>query len=100
MIERDQSPEQALAIAEAYLADDRLEEAVIFLGKAGADDRLDALTEQAVELGDVFLLSEIARVRGHEPEPAVWQRLAESARRAGKDVYAETAERHAHRSDD
>lgn len=100
LVERNLSEAQALAIAEAYLAEQRWEEAVTFLGKAGAEDRLDSLAEEAVEAGDVFLLSEISRVRKREPEPQTWQRLAESARRAGRELYAETAERLAHRSDD
>jgi hypothetical protein len=99
-VERDLPADQALAIAEAYLAEARFEEAVAFLGKAGADERLAALADEAVASGDVFLLSEVSRVRGREPEPDTWKRLAESARRAGKDAYAESAERHAHRSDE
>ena len=100
LVERELPTEQALAIAEAYLEDGRFEEAVAFFGKAGAEDRLDSLVGEAVEAGDVFLMNEISRVRGREPDPQTWQRLAESARRAGKDLYAETADRQAHRSDD
>lgn len=100
LIERDLSARQALAIAEAYLEEGRLEEAVVFLGKAGSEDRLESLEREAVESGDVFLLSEIARVRGREPDAQTWQQLAESARRVGKELYADTAERQAHRSDD
>ena len=99
LVERELSADQALAIADAYLAEDRREEAVDFLGKAGADDRLQALADEAIASGDVFLLTEISRVQGREPDSETWRRLAESARAAGKDVYAETADRHAHRSD-
>lgn len=100
IIERDLPADQALGIADAYLEEGRREEAVAFLWKAEAEDRLESLAEEAVESGDVFLLSEIARVRGREPDAQTWQRLAESARNAGKDLYAETADRQAHRSDD
>jgi predicted Zn-dependent protease len=98
LIERELPAARALAIAEAYLEAGRCEEAVVFLGKAGAEDRLDLLAREAVEAGDAFLLSEISRVRRREPDPQTWQQLAESARRAGKEGYAETAERQAQRS--
>jgi len=100
LIEKELSAEQALAIAEAYNDAGRFAESVVFLGKAGADDRLTEMAEQAVSEGDGFLLSEISRVRQWEPEPELWSRLEESARRLGKLLYAETAHRQANRSDD
>ena len=100
LIERELPAEQALEIALAYLAQDRAPEAVIFLRKAGADDRLEALAEAAVESGDGFLLAEVSRVRHREPEPEVWERLADAARRLGKDLYAESALRQAQRAED
>jgi hypothetical protein len=100
LIEKDLPAEQSLAIAEAYLADERRTEAVVFLGKAGAEQQLQELAEVAVEAGDVFLLTEVSRARGREPEPATWERLEASARRVGKDQFAEAAHRRAARSDD
>jgi hypothetical protein len=99
LIERDLPAARALEIAEAYLAEERAAEAVVFLAKAGAHDRLAQLADAAVEAGDVFLLTEIGRARGVDPEPEVWERLAEAARRAGKQLYAETALRQAHRGE-
>jgi hypothetical protein len=100
LIEKELSAEQALAVAEGYLAEGRVDEAVVFLGKAKADDRLQELADQAVESGDVFLLTEVSKARRQEPAPEVWERLAEAARREGKELYAETAARHAHRGED
>ena len=100
LVERELPAEQALAIAEAYLEAGRSEEAVEFLEKAGAEDRLESLAREAVESGDLFLLNEISRVRRREFDSQDWQRLAESARRAGKDLYAESADRQAKRGDD
>jgi len=100
LIEKELSVEQALAVAEAYLAEGRDDEAVVFFGKANADDRLQELADRAVESGDVFLMTEVAKVRREEPAPEVWNRLAEAARRAGKELYAETAARHANRGED
>ena len=68
LLERDLPAGQALAIAEAYLEDDRFEEAVALLARAGADDRLQVLADQAVATGDAFLLAEIAREQDREPD--------------------------------
>ena len=100
LIEKELPVERSLGIAEAYLAEDRVEEAIVFLGKADAQDRLDEVLEQSIESGNVFALQAITRVRRTELPPSVWQRVAERARAAGKDLYAEAAERQANRSDD
>jgi hypothetical protein len=100
LVERELSPEQASALADAYLADGRAEEAVAFLAKAGADDRLRALFEEATEAGSVFLLKQIAPLLAVEPTPDDWQRAAAAARAKGNDLYAEAAQRLANRSDD
>ena len=99
LIEKELPADQALAIAKAYLEDDRRAEAVVFLGKAGAEDELRALADQAIEDGDGFLLGEVSRVQQHEPDPEVWARLEASARRLGKLRYAESASRQANRGD-
>ncbi len=100
LAERELSPEQATALADAYLAEGRAEEAVAFLAKAGAEDRLRALWAEAVEAGNVFLLKQIAPQLTSEPTPDEWQRVADAARANGKDFYAEAAQRLANRSDD
>ena len=100
LVERELSPEQATALADAYLAEGRADEAVVFLGKAGADDRLQAMWDEAAETGNVFLLKQIARLLPSEPTPGDWERVAEAARAGGKQLYAEAALRLAHRSGD
>lgn len=100
LIERELSAEQALGLADAYLEQGRVEEAVVFLGKAGADERLDALLQEAVSHGDVFLVQSISRELGTTVPASTWEEVAEHARAAGKDLYAEAAERQAHRSAD
>jgi len=60
LVEQPLDPSRALQIAEAYLEDDRAIEAVAFLLKAEARERLAALREQAVRDGDAFLLREIS----------------------------------------
>ena len=100
LVERELSNDQAEAIADAYLAEERTEEAVVVLAKAGAQDRLRALWSDAAADGNVFLLREIARLLDTEPSPALWERVAEAARTSGKHAYAEAALRQAPRSDD
>jgi len=99
LVERELSSEQAQGIADAYLAAGRLEEAVVFLVKAGSEERLDQLREEAAESGNVFLLRAVANASGVEPRHEIWEGVAAAARAAGKDLYAETAERLAQRSD-
>jgi len=93
LIERALEPARALAIAEAYLAGERAQEAVAFLARAKATDRLEALGQQAVEQGDPFLLREVTSALGREPDAASWRALAEAAAGAGKDRYAGEARR-------
>lgn len=91
---------QALKIAEAYLADDRVLEAVAFLGVAEAWDRLAEVRERVIEEGDAFVLRNISELQGREPSADEWSRLAAAATAAGKSVYAATALRQSQRSED
>ncbi len=100
LVERELSNDQAEAIADAYLAEERTEEAIVFLGKAGAEDRLRALWSDAAADGNAFLVREIARLLDTEPSPELWERVAESARSSGKHAYAEAALRQVLRRDD
>jgi acyl-CoA reductase-like NAD-dependent aldehyde dehydrogenase len=95
LVEEDLDPARALAIAEAYLGDGRLCEAVAFLAKAEARERLEALRDEAVAMGDPFLLRQACGALGEEPGARRWQALAEAARAAGKEVQARDAERQA-----
>ena len=47
LVERELDSSHACKLADAYLADGRSVEAVEFLSKGGARDRLEALAEQA-----------------------------------------------------
>jgi hypothetical protein len=100
MVEQPMDPARALRIAEAYLEEGRAMEAVAFLAKAEARDRLETLREQAVAEGDAFLLREISAALGEEADAATWQALAEAARAGGKDLYAAEASRQAARLED
>jgi hypothetical protein len=97
LVEQELDPARALQIAEAYLEAGQALDAVAFLAKAEAGERLAALREQAVSDGDPFLLREIATALGEELDAATWRRAADAARAAGKDRYAAEAGRQAAR---
>jgi hypothetical protein len=93
LLEEPLEPARALAVAEAYLAEERVWEAVDFLRKADARERLHELRERAVASGDPFLLRQVSVALGEEPGRERWRALAEAARAAGKLVAARDAER-------
>jgi hypothetical protein len=97
LLERELEPARAVAIAEAYCAVDRALEAVAFLRKAGAKDRLEALVQEALREGDAFLLREAAQALGRAPDAALWRQLGDTAAAAGKDRYAAEARRQVER---
>lgn len=98
LIERDVAPEASLRLAEAYLADGRTWEAIAFLQKADAKDRLAALRDESVAGGDFFLVRELTRVLGDELPAARWRETSEAAAAAGLDRYAASAHRMAERA--
>jgi hypothetical protein len=98
LIEKDSDAAQSVAVAEAYLAEGRAAEALVFLVKAEASDQLTALADQAVAEGDAFLLKQHAEATGSEPGRERWLALAAAAEAAGKELYAEMARRHARSS--
>lgn len=99
LVEKQLPAAQALAIAEAYLADGRSVEAVDFLRLAGAAEKLAELRRAAIERGDVFLLRTVATAEERTPAREDWQRLGESAARHGLDRYAVEARRQAERGE-
>lgn len=100
LVERELPAAQALGIAGAYLAEGRTCEAVDFLRLAGAEERLAELRSEAVKSGDVFLLRAVAGAMQVPPERGEWRRLAEAAGAAGKQRYAEEAQRQADRGEE
>ncbi len=99
LLERELPPAQALRLAEAYLAEGRALEAVDFLRKAGALDRLAALRAEAVAAGDSFLLRIVTTALGEPADRETWRRLAEAAAAAGKELQAADARRQAARGE-
>jgi len=99
LIEKSMPEAQALRIAEAYLEAGRSVEAVSFLQKAGAQDRLAELRELAVREGDAFLFRSAAEACEKAMGRDEWAALAVAAEQAGKDCYAVEARRQAERGE-
>ena len=99
LLERELAPAAALRVAEAYLAEGRILEAVEFLAKAGATDKLAELRREAVAAGDVFALRGLAAAMKAGVERDEWMEIAAAASAAGKQLYAEQAQRQAQRGE-
>jgi hypothetical protein len=100
MVESELPGAQAQAVAEAYLAAGRRVEAVDFLRKAGAAERLAALRAEAISDGDAFLLRQLAEAMGSAATRDEWQALARAAESAGKERYAAEARRLSERGEE
>jgi hypothetical protein len=92
-LEQELDSQRALRVAEAYLAEERPVEAIAFLAKAGAGERLEAMRQEAVRAGDAFLLTSVCRMLETEPTREEWRELGEAAAAAGKETYAAEARR-------
>jgi hypothetical protein len=100
LLERDLDAGEAVAYADVYIEEDRPLDAVEFLAKAGASERLSELAETAIREGNAFLLKRIFAVQGLEAGQESWQRLAEAAEANGLESYARAARRLAEVGDD
>lgn len=95
LVEGELPPQQATRLAEAYLQEGRTWEAIDFLAKADARERLAELRDAGIAEGDAFLLREISRALGEAASPDQWRALADAAERQGKQRYAAEAGRQA-----
>ena len=93
LLEESLAPARAVAIAESYLAEGRAFDALAFLRKADAVDRLRALQAEGVTTGDLFLVREIASLLGEAPDARTWNALADAAEAAGRERCAAEARR-------
>jgi len=93
LIEKKATEAQSLQIAEAYLEAGHSVEALEFLAKANAAERLGELRAGAVASGDVFLLRATARAMKEPPTAEEWRRIAAAATGAGRELDAATAQR-------
>ena len=98
-MEQEADAKQSVALADAYLAEGRVQESLFFLAKAEAWDRLEEIGDRAVTEGDAFLLKQVGDLLKREYDVTMWLSLAESAEACGKQLYAEVARRHARSSE-
>ncbi len=84
---------RALAVAEAYLGEERRVEALPFLVRAEAREQLVTLRDEAVAAGDAFLARECAAALKEALRPEHWKALADAARAAGREHDLAEAER-------
>lgn len=96
LLEDKLDPAKARAIADLYLEEGRTNEALAFLVKADARDRLEEMRDRAVEDGDPFLLRHTCEALREEPGAERWNATARAARAAGREAQASDAERQAH----
>jgi hypothetical protein len=100
LIDRDLKPAQSLRYAEAYLEVGRDQDAIEFLVKAEATEQLQAMRNRAIESGDVFLFRSVSSALGVVSERDEWRSIAETARAAGRQRYADEAMGMAERGED
>ena len=100
LLVKDLPEAQCLRTAESYLEAGRAVEALDFLRKAGASERIAEVRAQAVQEGDAFLLRSAAEAAASEPSREEWAALAAAAAQHGKDSYAAEAQRQADRGED
>ena len=97
LVEGEIDPAKALALAEAYLEAGRDQEAIAFLARAGATDRLEALFDEAARAADSFLVRQAAEALDREVSASTWTEVEKRARELGKERYAAEAKRQAAR---
>ncbi len=85
-------PAELVRLGELYLAAGKPDEAAHFFLKAGETKRLERLAEDALAAGDAFAFDQVRGMLGKSPTPDEWFRLAEAARRSGKELFAKRAE--------
>ena len=88
-----QSGAAAGRTAEACLAAGQTIDAIEFLVLADDTEKLEAVRQQAISSGDVFLLRALVRATGVAVETGQWQATADAAAASAKHRYAPDARR-------
>ncbi len=80
-------------VGRGFLEAGRWGEALECLSAAGDAEALMDLAGQAAEQGDFFYYLSAVRAAGAEPEPGTMEQLARTARQAGLERFAASAEK-------
>ncbi len=85
--------EEKNAFAEAYIEVERYGEALEFLAITRDTALLDTIRSAALDLGDTFLLTQVARFNPDGVTEDDWKRIEEQASAKGRELDAATARR-------
>jgi hypothetical protein len=88
----DLTPHQLEELAKAYREAGYPGDAAHFLAETGLPGALADLKRWAIEQGDAWMLISVARADTDAVQDDDWRKLAEKARRLGKESYARRAE--------
>ncbi|MAE93500.1 MAG: hypothetical protein CL910_02450 [Deltaproteobacteria bacterium] len=91
LVEGELDAAKAVALADAYLEEGLVLDAVPFLEKAGAHERLEELLHEVIRSGNVFEVRAVAEALKKPLEAHHWEEVARAAREQGKDQYATEA---------
>lgn len=83
--------EEKNALAESYIEAERFGEALEFLAMTRDAALLDRIRSAALDLGDTFLLSQVARYHADGVSEADWTRIERQAATLGRDLDAARA---------
>ena len=86
------SPERLSAAGNDFLGEGLFYDALQFFLRASDDRGIERVKDEAMALGDAFLLGEVAKVRPPLVSGSDWVSLGAKARALGKEAYAERAE--------
>lgn len=90
-------PANLRKIGESYLEAGQADEAAGFFQMAKELSGLEKMAGEAMTEGDYFTFCRIMEMLGRKASPEEWKRLAEEARKRGKELFALKAEKAAQR---
>ena len=93
LYEEDVPVGQKAQIAEEYVKAGRIEDALEFFGYAGHREGLECMKAKAMKAGSSYMLGRVADFIPEMVVPEDWEKLAQTAERAGRSADAERARR-------
>lgn len=85
-------PEELTALGKRFEEEGLPMDALDFYAQARSRPDLERLGDTALDQGDFFVYRRCALALARTPSPDQWRRLAENARRLGKEAFARHAE--------
>lgn len=88
LYESEAPPDQLQTMAEQFVEAGHLSDAVEFYSKAGANERIEALLDEAIARGDTFLCEQISSATDRTLTEDQWAGVGKQAMDSGKYGYA------------